>query len=433
MKFTAKKTDEANAVITAIIPAEEIEKSLDTLAKQAAKTMDVQGFRKGKVPVAVIKQRYGKKMYDDASNDVLRTIYSEALEELKISSDDIVGEPSVVKFEAQDDGSIDVELKLSSKPSIELGDYKSLLPEIKAKKVTAKEIDERINQMAAGDAPLTKIKRKRKAKSGDFAVIDFEGFKDGVAFDGGKADNHVLEIGSNSFIPGFEDQVIGMAYDEEKEITVTFPAEYQVKDLAGAEAVFKVTLHEIQEKSEAVIDDAFAQKVLKDTKDATVDTLKAKIKEQILSEKNAKYYNEDLKPVYLNTLVEKVDFAVPEVILDQEINQVLNNEIKAMTEEEIEKLQQNAKQIEDMRIKAKPEATSSVKATFIIDALAKAEDVTVEDQEVSQAIYYEAMMQGQDGVGALKNYEEMGYLPAIKMSMLEQKVINKLLDEKAGK
>ncbi len=433
MKLTAKKTDESNAVVTATIENETIEKSLETLAKQAAKSMDVQGFRKGKVPVAVIKQRYGAKMLEDAQSEAFREVYIAGLKKLKIDTADVIGEPAVTKYDKQDDGSIKVELKISSKPTVDLGDYKSLLPEIKTKKVTAKEVDARISEMAAQGAPLEKIKRKRAVKAGDHAIIDFEGFKDGVAFDGGKADGHSLEIGSNSFIPGFEDQVIGMKYEEQKDITVTFPKEYQSKDLAGAEVLFKVTLHEIQEKGEPTIDDEFAQKVLQGEKDATVDMLKEKIKEQIKNEKKGQYYNDELKPVYLEALIKAIDFAVPTTILDQEINQVLNNEVRAMKEEEIKALQEDSKKIEKMQKKATPEATKSVKATFIIDALAKAEKVEVTDQEVSQTIYYEAMMSGQDGQAMIKQYEEQGYLPAIKMSMLEQKVITQLLDEKAGK
>ncbi len=433
MKITAKKTDEANAVVTATIDAQTLETSLDTIAKQAAKTMDVQGFRKGKVPVAVVKQRYAEKMAQDAESEALRTVFTEGLAKLKIDNKDLVGEPAVTKFDKKDNGDIAVELKVSCKPAFDLGDYKALLPEVKTKKVTAKEVDERISTMASGNAPLTKIARKRKVKAGDFTLIDFEGFKDGVAFDGGKADGHSLEIGSNSFIPGFEDQVIGMAYDEEKEITVTFPAEYQSKDLAGAEVMFKVKLHEIQEKKAATIDDEFAKQVLQGEKDATVDMLKTKIKEQIKNEKMGQYYQEELKPAYITALVKANEFAVPTSILDQEVNQVLNNEIRGMKEDEIKKLQEDEKKIEKMRKKAEPEAQESVRATFIVAALAQAEKVEVTDEEVSQTIYYEAMMQGQDGQALIKQYEEQGYLPAIKMSMLEQKVINKLLDEKAGK
>jgi trigger factor len=433
MEFTTKKTDEANAVVTATIDAQTIANSLDNIAKQAAKTMDVQGFRKGKVPVSVIKTRYANKMTEDAQSEALRDVFAKALEELKIENSDLVGEPAVTKFDKKEDGSIEVELKISSKPVVDLGDYKALLPEVKTKKVTAKEIDERITQMASGDAPLEKIKRKRKVKAGDFALIDFEGFKDGVAFDGGKAQKHSLEIGSNSFIPGFEDQVIGMAYDEEKEITVTFPKEYQAKDLAGAEVMFKVKLHEIQEKVAPEIDDEFAKKILQGEENATVDMLKEKIKEQIKNEKMGQYYQEELKPEYIAALVKANDFAVPTSILDQEIGQVLNNTIRGMSEDEIKELQEDADKIENMKKEVEPEAKDSVRATFIIDALAKAENVEVSDQEVTQTIYYEAMMQGQDGQAMIKQYEEQGYLPAIKMSMLEQKVITKLLDEKAGK
>jgi len=433
MEFNAKKTDEANAVVTATLLAKTIDDSLTKIAKQAAKTLDVQGFRKGKVPVAVVKSRYAEKLQQDAEGEALRAVLNDAMAELKIANSDLIGEPAITKFDKKENGDVEVEIQLSARPKFDLGDYKALLPEIKTKKVTAKEIDEKLNEMAAHSAPLEKIKRKRMAKEGDFAVIDFEGFKDGVAFEGGKAEKHTLEIGSGSFIPGFEEQVIGMKYEEEKEITVTFPKDYQAANLAGADVVFKVKLHEIQEKAEPVIDDEFAKKVLPQEEGATVDMLKEKMKEQIKAEKTAKYYNEELKPAYLEALVEKIDFAVPTAVLEQEISQALNNQVRSMSEAEIKELQENKEKIEEMRKEATPEATKSVKATFIVDALAKAEKVEVTDQEVTQTLYYEAMMQGQDGQALIKQYQEAGYLPAIKMSMIEQKVITKLLDEKAGK
>lgn len=432
MKFDAKKIDEANAEVSATLEASVIESSLDKIARQAAKTLDIQGFRKGKVPVAVVKQRYKDKLEQDAQSEALRELMTESLNELSIDSADLIGDPAVTKFDKKDNGDIDVEMKISCRPAIDLGDYKALLPEIKGKKVTAKEIDEKLNEFASQSAPLEKIKRKRMVKDGDFAVIDFEGFKDGEPFEGGKAEKHTLEIGSGSFIPGFEEQVIGMKYDEEKDITVTFPESYQAEHLAGAEVVFKVKLHEIQERVAADIDDEFAKKMLPQEEGANVEMLKEKLKEQIKNEKVAKYYNEELKPAYLEALVEKIDFAVPTSVLDQEINQVLNTQIREMSEDDIKALQEDAAKVEKMREEATPEATKSVKATFIVDALAKAEGVDVSDQEVTQTIYYEAMMQGQDGRALIEQYEKAGYLPAIKMSMIEQKVINKLLDEKAG-
>jgi trigger factor len=432
MEYNVNKIDEANAVVTTKIAKEKIDAQLDKLVKQAAKTTEIQGFRKGKAPVSVIKQRYGQKLQQDAESEAVREVFTAALGELKITNEDLIGEPGIAKFDKQEDGSIDVEVKLSMRPQVDLGDYKALLPEVKTKRVTAKEIDEKINELGSQNTPLVKLKRKRMAREGDFAVIDFEGFKDGVAFEGGKAEKHTLELGSGQFIPGFEDQIIGMKYEEEKEINVTFPEKYNVADLAGADVVFKVKLHELQEKGEPTVDDAFAQQML-GQEDATVDTLKEKVKEQISAEKMNQYYAEELKPAYIEALVKANDFAIPGSILEQEVNQILNNKIRTMSEDEIKGLQEDATKVEKMREEAKPEATNNVKATFIVDALAKAENVEVSDQEVTQAIYYEAMMTGQDGVGALKKYEEMGYLPAIKMSMMEQKVISQLLDEKAGK
>ncbi|XOB61543.1 trigger factor [Campylobacterota bacterium DY0563] len=433
MEFNAKRVDEANAVITSTVSADTVEKNIEKIAKQAAKTLDVQGFRKGKVPVAVVKQRYGSKLREDAESDALRAVLSDGLKELDIKNEDLVGEPGISKFDKKDDGSIEVEIKVACKPAVELGDYKALLPEVEEKKADAKEIDKRIENIAKQSAPLEKIKRKRMVREGDFAVIDFEGFVDGVAFEGGKAEQYTLEIGSGSFIPGFEDQVIGMKYEEEKDVVVTFPAEYQSKDLAGKEATFKVKLHEIQEKAAPEINDDLAKKMLPGEEEATLDTLKEKIEEQLTAEAKGVYYRDELKPAYLDKLVSELNFALPAAVVDQEINFALNNKVRTMSEDEIKELQEDASKVEAIRDELKADAEKSVKATFIVDALAKAEGVEVNDQEVTQVIYYEAMQTGQNPQEVLKKYQEAGYLPAIKMSMIEDKVITKLLDEKLGK
>lgn len=433
MEFNANRVDEANAVITATLTKDSIENNLEKVAKQAAKTMNVQGFRKGKVPVAVVKQRYADKLREDAEADGIRKILADGLKLLDIKNSDLIGEPSVTKFDKKDNGDIEVELSVACKPNIDLGDYKSLVPAVKAIEIDIKKIDDRLTEIAQSSAPLEKIARKRAVKDGDFAVIDFEGFVDGVAFDGGKAEKYPLQIGSGSFIPGFEEQVIGMKYEEQKDITVKFPESYQAKDLAGKEAVFKVTLHEIQERAKPELNDEFAQKMLPGQKDVTIDTLRDRVKEQMLAEDKAKYYRDELKPVFLETLVEKINFALPTSVIEQEINYALNNKIRTMTEEEINELKENANKVEDIRNELKEDAVNSVKATFIIDALAKAENVQVSDQEVTQVLYFEAMKMGQNPQDVIKQYQQAGYLPAIKMSMIEEKVISKLLDEKLGK
>ncbi|MGB9801708.1 MAG: trigger factor family protein, partial [Arcobacter sp.] len=160
MEFNAKRVDEANAEITATMSKATIDAKMDKIAKEAAKTMNIQGFRKGKVPVNVVKARYGEKLSEDAANEVLRDLLQEGLAKLEIANDELIGEPGVSKFDKKDNGDIDVEVKVSSKPKFDLGDYKSLIPAVKEKKVAKKDLTERLENLAKGSAPLEKIKRK---------------------------------------------------------------------------------------------------------------------------------------------------------------------------------------------------------------------------------------------------------------------------------
>jgi len=430
MEFKANRLDEANVEITATLSKELIENNLNKVAQQAAKTMNIQGFRKGKVPVAVVKQRYGDKLLEDAQSEAIRKVLDEGLKQLDIKNADLIGEPSVSKFDKKDDGSIELEIAVACKPQITLGDYKALVPTIKKIEVGIKKVDERLTQIASSSAPLTKIARKRAVKDGDYTIIDFEGFVDGVAFEGGKAEKYSLHIGSGSLIPGFEEQIIGMKYEEQKDIIVTFPKDYQAKDLAGKEATFKVTLHEIQKKDTPELTDEFAQKMLPNEKDVTIDTLREKVKEQMIAQEKSTYYKDDIKPKFLDALVEKIDFALPKTVVEQEINLALNNKIRTMSEKEINELKEDASKVEKIREELKTDAQNAVKATFIVDALAKAENINVSDQEVTQVLYFEALQMGQNPQNLIKQYQEAGYLPAIKMSIIEEKVTSKLFDEK---
>jgi trigger factor len=218
-----------------------------------------------------------------------------------------------------------------------------------------------------------------------------------------------------------------MKYDEEKTITVTFPENYQSKDLAGKEAEFKVKLHEIQEQLPAELNDELAQKLLRNEENATLETLKERVKTQIESTEISKLYNEDLKPKLVEALVEKFDFALPNNIVEQEIDAKVNAKAREMSEEELNSYKNNPEKVEALREELRADAVASVKATFIVDALAKKEEVTVDDQEVSQALYYEAMMSGQNPQEVIKYYQENNLLPAIKMGMIEDKLFGKML------
>lgn len=428
MEIKSNKIDGANAEIEATILKEVVDANLEKIAKELAKTANVQGFRKGKVPVAIIKQQYGEKLVQDAEAEALRAVLNGGLEQMEIDNSALIGEPTISKFDKSDD-KIEVMVKVAMRPVIELGDYASLAKDFKKPEVKDKDVDARLKEIAESQAPLENIKRNRKMKEGDTAVIDFEGFVDGTAFEGGKAENFELLLGSGQFIPGFEDQLIGVKRDEEVEINVKFPDEYQAKDLAGKDAMFKVKVNGIKVKGEVELDDELAKKLLgKD--DATLESLKEELKTQMENEELIKLYNEELKPALLESLVAEIKFDLPEFVVEQEIDMALNKKAQGMSEDEIKELREDAEKLKELRETFRSDAQESVKATFIIDSLAQAENVKVEEQEVMQTIYYEAMQMGQDPQKAYEQYKEAGYIPAIQMSMVEDKVLRQILDSK---
>ena len=426
MKVTVNKVDDANVIVSGTIENSTVEEYINKMAVQAGKEMKVDGFRKGKVPPHVVKQMHGDKLTQDAEGEALKELVDVGMKEAGINAADVLGQPSFKKYDKKDSG-IEVEVEISTRPVFEAEGHMDVLPEFKRPEASQKEIDEKLGEIAAGNAPWTKIKRKRMVRDGDMTLIDFEGFVDGVAFEGGKAENFNLKIGSGQFIPGFEEQLIGMKYEEEKDVVVTFPEEYQSKDLAGKEATFKVKLHEIQEQVAAELNDELAQKLLQGEENATLEMLTDRVKTQIEQTEISKLYNEELKPKMVEALVEKFDFALPNNIVEQEIDAKINAKAQQMSEEELNTFKENPEKVDVLREELRADAEASVKATFIVDALAKKEEVSVDDQEVSQAIYYEAMMSGQDPQEVIKYYEENNLLPAVKMGMIEDKLFGKML------
>ena len=426
MNITATKTDAANVSVVATIETADIEKNLNKAAKQVAKTASVDGFRKGKVPLAKIKQMYAEQLQQDAENQAVQDILEQAKKDLEINAADIIAEPSFKKYDKTDD-KIDLELLISLRPVIEAEDYKDLAPKYDEPSVEDSEIDEKLKTLLDANAPYVSVEGKRALKKDDQANFDFVGTVDGVEFDGGKAEAFDLVIGSAQFIPGFEEQMESMNVGDKKDVTVTFPADYQAADLAGKEAVFAVTLNDIKEKAEATLDEEMVKKLIPNEEDATANTVKENISEQIKSEKISKLYNETLKPELIEALLAKYDFALPQNIVDQEIDAQVNNKAREMDEEELATYKDNEEKINELRDSVKEMATNSVKATFLVDYLAKKEGVEINDQEVSQTIYYEAMMSGQDPQEVIKYYQENNLLPAVKMGMIEDKLFAKII------
>ncbi len=430
MEVNAKKSNDANVQVEAKIAKSDIEKRADKIAKEAAKQMKIDGFRPGKAPVSVVKKRLGERLEQDAEAEALREVLNTASKELELDADKIIGEPAVTKFDRGEEF-IEVELKLSLRPEIEVGDISGLIPEVQKPEVSDEEVEERIKELAEAQAPFESIEEDRGLQEGDLAVFDFEGFLDGEPFEGGKAEDYELRIGSGQFIPGFEEQMIGMKKGEEKTIKVTFPEDYGNEKLAGKEVEFKINLKDIKVKQPVEIDDSLAKKIMGDD-NATLDQLKEEIRKQIASEKLSKLYNDELKPKLVEALVEAFEFDLPESVVDQEVELALRNKVQQMSEEELAELRENEEKVKELREELREEAAKSVKATFIVDALAKSEGVDVTDQEMMQTIYYEAMGMGQDPQKTFEYYQKQNLLPAIKMAMIEDRLLTKLLNEKSG-
>lgn len=429
MQIKVERIDSANAKAEAKVTAEFLNTKQKTMAQEIAKTMKADGFRKGKVPTHVVLARHGEQIRQDVEQEALKVFLDDALKELGVAQDLVVGEPQILKMDKVEDG-LEVEIKISFRPEVNLEGYKELVPEYKTPRILKKDIQERIDTMLKLSAPLKDIDKPRAVEAGDTVSIDFEGFIDGVAFEGGKAEKYSIEIGSGSFIPGFEDGVIGMNIDDDKDIEVTFPAEYNSKDLAGKASVFKVKLHSIQVKDVPKTPDAETlKKLLPGTEEPTVEALEAQVKDQMKNEKLSKIFAEEVKPKYIETLVEKFEFALPENIVDQEIDMQVRNIFQKLSEEEIKEFSENPEKITEKREEYRSDATKSVKLTFIVDELAKIEEIKVEDQEIMQMIYFEAMQQGQDPKAHYEHYQKQGVLPAIKMSVIEEKLFTKLFSK----
>lgn len=426
MTITATKTNTANVLVTAKIDNADIEKTIDKTAKHLAKTTNVSGFRKGKVPLATIKKMYGERLEQDAEQQTLQEVVEVAKKDLNIATSDIIAEPTFKKYEKVADG-IEVEIAISLRPTIVAEGYEKLAPSYDEPTVEESELEARLNKLLDANAPFKKLTEERALEKGDQATFDFLGTIDGIAFDGGKAEGFELVIGSGQFIPGFEEQMVGLNKGETKDLTVTFPETYQATDLAGKESVFTVTLHEIKAKSSAELDEAMVKRLIPGDETATAQTVKDKLTEQIKSEKMSKIYNETLKPQLIEALVAEYDFDLPENIVEQEIDAQLNNKAREMSEEELAQYKDNKEKINELRETLREDATKSVKATFLIDALAKKESIVVNDQEVSQTIYYEAMMSGQDPQQVIAYYQQNNLLPAVKMGMIEDKLFAKII------
>ena len=429
MQVKAKFEDKVNAVASVNIPRQKIDDEIKALAQKASKSIKMDGFRPGKVPASAVMKRYEKELSKDAEQNLLKNAVDEALKELKKDGKELVAEPYFEKFERKDSG-IETQLVLSFKPQVDLKGYEALIPKFSAPKAEKKELDEKKKELLKSLATTEPIKSKRALKKGDFAKFDFEGFVDGVAFEGGKAENFTLEIGSGRFIPGFEDAMVGMKEGENKDIKVTFPKDYGAANLAGKEAVFKIKLHEIKELKIPELNAEILKQILPNENAPSEKLLDERLSEQIENEKLFKLINEDLKEKFGEALLKKFDFDLPRGVVEQEIDVQFRNAWSGFSQKELDEIRGDGDKYQKKRESFRSEAQKSVKFTFVVDELARLRGVSVSDNEVVQAVYFEAYRYNQDPKALLESYQQQGILPAIKMSLIESKLFNDIFAPK---
>ncbi len=379
MNCKVEKTEKANEVKLEItIEAEKFDNAMKKVYFQNAKYFNIPGFRKGKAPMNIVEKYYGAQIfYEDAFNEVATEAYDEALEANKI---DAVSRPVVDIKQMEKGKDVIFTAVVQTKPEVELGKYKGIeIPKVEYK-VEEKDIEHELGHMQEHNSRLITVD-DRALENGDIATIDFEGFVDGIAFDGGKAEGHELEIGSGSFIPGFEDQLVGMKIDEEREIKVTFPKEYFSKDLAGKEAMFKVKLHEIKRKELPELDDEFAKDV---SEFDTLAELKASIKEKIEknNEQRQKYETEDLA---IKAVCKDVKVDIPSGMVEFEVENMMKDFEQRLSYQGLN-LDQYLKMIgkteEEMKKEYEPQAIEAIKSRLVLEAIIKAEKIEASEDEI---------------------------------------------------
>ncbi|HJF19113.1 MAG TPA: trigger factor [Enterococcus columbae] len=383
MTATWEKTGTNTGVLTFSIPQEEIQQGLTIAFNKVKGKINVPGFRKGKVTRQVFNRMFGEEaLYEDALNAVLPKAYDQAVSEAGIEP---VAQPKidVESMEKGQDWTIKAEVTV--KPEVKLGEYKNLTVAKQDREVTDTDVEERLNQKRNQLAELVVV--EEAAKEGDTVVIDFEGFKEGVAFDGGKGENYALELGSGSFIPGFEDQLVGAKAGDEVEVNVTFPEEYQAQDLAGQPAVFKVKVHEVKVKELPELDDEFAKDA--DEEVETLDELKAKIREELTSSKLAAA-EEAVHDAALRQAVDNAEIVeLPHVMVHDEVHRAMDEFLNNMQRQGIspEMYYQLTNSTEaDLHKQFEQDAELRVKTNLVIEAVVKAEGLEATEAELEKEV-----------------------------------------------
>ena len=416
MSVQVEKLEKNMAKLTIEVSAEELEKAIEKVYQKQKKNISIPGFRKGKVPRAMVEKMYGKEVfYEDAANEIIPAAYEKAYDECK---ENIVSTPkiNVTQIEAGKPFIFTAEVAL--KPEVTLGAYKGIEVDKVEVTVSDEEVNAEIERERERNARSVSVS-DRAVQDKDQTVIDFEGFVDGVAFQGGKGENYPLTIGSGAFIPGFEEQLIGKNIGEECDVNVTFPEEYHAEDLAGKPAVFKVTVKEIKEKQLPELDDEFAAEV------SEFDTL-AEYKEDVkknLTEKREKDVKNAKEDAVVDAIIENATMEIPEAMIETQQRQMIqefaqNIQMQGLSIDQY--FQFTGLTADKMMEQVKPQAEKRIKSRLVLEAVAKAENITVTEEDFEKEVTKMAEMYQMEADKVKESIGEEG-----KKQMMEDLAVSK--------
>lgn len=382
MSVQVEKLEKNMAKLTIEVSAAEFEKALEDAFLKNKNKISVPGFRKGKVPRQMVEKMYGPEIfYEDAANALIPDAYSKALDECE---EDIVSSPEIDVTQIEKGKSFIFTATVALKPEVKLGKYKGVKVEATEVTVTDEEVDAKIEKERENNARTIEV-TDRPVKDGDMTILDFEGFVDGVAFDGGKGENYPLTIGSGAFIPGFEEQLVGAEIGKEVEVNVTFPEDYQAEELKGKAAVFKCTIKEIKEKELPALDDEFASEV---SEFDTLEEYKKDVKETLTIEKE-KAARDAKEAAVIDAIIADSDMDIPEAMVTTQQKQMIDEFAQRMQMQGLsmeQYFQFTGATLDKMMEQVKPQAETRIKSRLVLEAVAAKEGIEATEEDYEEEI-----------------------------------------------
>ena len=424
MSLQVEKLEHNMAKLTVEVAAEDVEKALQAAYLKQRKQINIPGFRKGKVPRQMIEKMYGPEVfYDEAANNMIPDAYAKAYDESEL---DIVSQPKIEVVQMEKGKPFIFTAEVATKPEVTLGDYKGLKVDKVSTRVTQKEVDEEIEKERERNARTIEV-TDRAVQDKDEVTLDFEGFVDGVAFEGGKGEDYPLTIGSGSFIPGFEEQLIGAEIDKEVEVNVTFPKEYHSEELAGKDATFKCTVHTIKAKELPELDDEFASEV---SECETMDAYRAEVKKNI-KERKERTGKEKKENQAVDQAIENAQMDIPEAMIEFQVRQMADDFARRIQQQGLtveQYFQFTGMTAEKMMEEMRPQAEKSIKTRLVLEAIVKAENIEVSDERVEEELTKMAEAYQME-VEKLKEFMGENEKKQIKEDLTVQEAITLLVNE----